>query len=191
MLRTLKTKFTPAEYLAMEEVADYKSEYYAGEVFAMTGGSADHSAVAVNLTAELQRFLASKPCQVFNSDMRLYLQKSGLYTYPDVMVVCGKLQFVERRDDTLVNPVLIIEVLSKSTRDYDRGPKFEFYKQLDTLREYVLVASEHPRVECYRRTADDRWTIEAYAGLDAVARIETLACELPLGDIYHKVSWTG
>lgn len=189
MFRTLKNRFTPAEYLAMEGAADYKSEYYEGEIFAMTGGTADHSTVAVNLTSELWQFLASQPCRVFNSDMRLHIQKSGLYTYPDVMVVCGKLKFVERRDDTLANPLLIAEVLSKSTRDYDRGTKFEFYKGIDTLREYVLIESESPRVECYRRGAGDQWIIEAYAGLDAVAHLESLGYDLPLRQIYHKVSW--
>lgn len=189
MLRAIKNRFTPAEYLAMEEVADYKSEYYAGEIFAMTGGTADHSTVAVNLTIELGNRLASSPCRLFNSDMRLHIQKSGLYTYPDVMVVCGKLKFVERRDDTLTNPVLIIEVLSKSTRDYDRGAKFELYKGIDTLREYVLVESEAPRVECYRRGIGNQWIIEPYDGLDAVARLESLGYDLPLRQIYHKVSW--
>lgn len=190
MLRAAKTKFTPAEYLAMEEVADYKSEYYAGEIFAMTGGTADHSTVAVNLTSEIRQFLTTRPCRVFNSDMRLYIQKSGLYTYPDVMVVCDKLKFAARRDDTLVNPMLIIEVLSKSTRDYDRGAKFEFYKEIATLREYVLVESEAPRVECYRRGSGSQWIIETYDGLEAVARLESLGCDLPLRQIYHKVSWT-
>lgn len=190
MFRPLKNKFTPAEYLAMEEVADFKSEYYAGEIFAMTGGTADHSTVAVNLAAELRQALAARPCRVFNSDMRLHIKKSGLYTYPDVMVVCSKLKFLERRADTLVNPLLIIEVLSESTRDYDRGAKFEFYKGIDTLQEYVLVESESPRVECYHRGVGNQWIIETYAGLDALARLESLSHDLPLRQIYHKVSWT-
>lgn len=190
MFRPVKSKFTPSEYLAMEEVADYKSEFYAGEIFAMTGGTADHSTVAVNLTIQLGNRLASSPCRVFNSDMRLHIQKSGLYTYPDVMVICGKLKFLERRDDTLVNPLLIIEVLSKSTRDYDRGAKFDFYKGLDSLREYVLAESEAPRVECYRRGVGNQWLIETYDGLDAVARLESLGYDLPLRQVYQKVSWT-
>lgn len=189
MFRPLKNKFTPAEYLAMEEVADFKSEYYAGEIFAMTGGTADHSTIAVNLSAELRQSLATRPCRVFNSDMRLHIQKSDLYTYPDIMVICSKLKFLERRDDTLVNPLLIIEVLSKNTRDYDRGAKFEFYKGIDTLQEYVWVESESPRVECYRRGAGNQWIIETYAGLDAVAHIEALGCDLSLRQVYHKVSW--
>lgn len=188
-MRPLKRTFTPAEYLAMEEVADYKSEYYAGEIFAMAGGTADHSTIAVNLTIELGTRLAATPCRLFNSDMRLFVQRSSLYTYPDAMVICGKIQFVERRNDTVTNPLLIVEVLSESTREYDRGPKFDFYKQIPSLQEYVLVESEYARVECYRRAAGDKWTIETYDGLDAIAWFESLACEIPLRRLYHKVSW--
>lgn len=121
--------------------------------------------------------------------MRLHSQKCGLYTYPDVMVVCSKLRFLERRDDTVLNPLLIVEVLSKTTRDYDRGAKFEFYKGIDTLREYVLIDSESPRVECYQRGAGDQWIVEAYDGMDAVAHLGSLDFDLTLRQIYHKVSW--
>lgn len=189
MLRPLKSKFTPAEYLAMEEAAEYKSEYYAGEIFAMAGGTANHSTIAVNLTIELGNLLAATPCRLFNSDMRLLVQPAGLYTYPDVLVICGKIHFVERRTDTVTNPVLIVEVSSESTRDYDRGAKFDFYKQIPSLRECVLVESEYPRLECYRRAAGEAWTIETYDDLDALVRLESLAAEIPLRRIYHKVSW--
>jgi Uma2 family endonuclease len=189
MLRTRKAHFTPAEYLAMEEVADYKSEFYDGEIFALSGGSADHSLIAVNCVHALSGLLDTRPCRVFNSDMRLLIQRSGLYTYPDVMVVCGKLKFVERRNDTLLNPLLIVEVLSDSTRDYGRGAKFGFYKQIPGLQEIVLVESEAAHVECYRRAEGDKWTIDAYDGLDAMARLESVGCDVPLGSLYHKVSW--
>ena len=189
MLRPKKSTFTAEEYLAMEVVADYKSEFYDGGIFAPAGGSADHSTVAVNSAAELRQLLDVRPCRVFNSDMRLHVRRSGLYTYPDVTVVCGKEQMVEHRDDTITNPLLIIEVLSDSTRDYDRGAKFDLYKQIPSLQEYVLIESERARVECYRRTADDRWTIEAFDGLDAVSLFESIGCEVPLRRIYHKVSW--
>ncbi len=188
MLRPLKSKFTQAEYLAMEEAAEYKSEYYNGEIFAMSGGTADHSKIAVSCAAELRQMLDPKPCHVFNSDVRLLVQPNGLYTYPDVMVICGKIQFVERRKDTVTNPILIVEVLSESTRDYDRGAKFNFYKQIPSLQEYVTIESESARIECYRR-AGDKWTIETYDNLNAVARFESLACEIPVKRIYHKVAW--
>ncbi len=136
----------------------------------------------------MSRTLKARPCRVFNSDIRLHIQKSGLYTYPDVMVVCGKLRFLQRRDDTLLNPLLVIEVLSKTTRDYDRGAKFEFYKGIETLREYVLIESESPRVEFYRRGTVNQWIVEAYHGLDAIVHLESLGLDLPLRQICHKVS---
>jgi Uma2 family endonuclease len=189
MIRPLKQVFTPAEYLAMEEVAEYKSEYYAGEIFALSGGTIDHSSVAGSFVAQLSQLLEAKPCHVFNSDMRLLVERSGLYTYPDAMVIYGKIKLVQKRNDVVTNPVLIVEVPSESTRDYDRGAKFNFYKQIPTLQEYVLVESEQPRVECYRRAADDKWLAEMYDSLDAILKVESIACEIPLRRIYNKVSW--
>lgn len=126
---------------------------------------------------------------MFNSDMRLHVERTGLYTYPDVMVICGKIELAKKRNDTVTNPLLIVEVLSESTRDYDRGAKFNFYKQIPTLREYVVVESEHPHVECYRRTEDDKWLIEMVDDLDATLRLESVACDIMLRRIYHKASW--
>lgn len=189
MLRPLKKNFTPAEYLAMEQVADYKSEYYAGQIYALAGGTADHSLIAGNCIHVLNEQLETEPCRVFASDMRLLVQPSGLYTYPDAMVICGDIKFVERRNDTVTNPIVIVEVLSESTREYDRGTKFDFYKQLPGLSEIVLVESEYARVECYRRGQEDQWLLETHDALDATARLESLACDLPLHRIYHKVSW--
>ena len=189
MLRQAKKVFSPIEYLAMEEVADYKSEYFNGQIFAMSGGTPDHSTVAVNIAGALNRLLAPRPCRVFNSDMRLNVERNGLYTYPDVMVICGKIELVKRRNDTVTNPVLIVEVLSESTRDYDRGMKFNQYKQVSTLQEYVVVESENPRVECYRRGADDQWVVEMIDDLSATVRLASVACEISLHEIYRKVSW--
>lgn len=189
MLRLRKKTFTPIEYLAMETVADYKSEYYNGEIFAMSGGTTDHSLIAVNIAGTLGQRLAPTPCRVFNSDMRLNVALSGLYTYPDVMVICGKIELVKRRDDTVTNPVLIVEVLSESTRDYDRGAKFNFYKQIPALQEHVMVESERPHVECYRRTGDDKWLVEIHDDLDATVKLESVACEITLRQVYNKVSW--
>lgn len=189
MIRSVKRTFTSAEYLKMEEAAESKSEYYAGEIFAMAGGTSDHSLVAVNLTIELGQQLATKPCRLYNSDMRLFIEQSGLYTYPDAMIVCGKVQQAKGRKDTVTNPNLIVEVLSESTRDYDRGQKFKFYKQIPSLQEYILVESENARVEYYRRGDGDKWMIEIHEGLDALLKLESIECEIPLQRIYNKVSW--
>ncbi len=189
MLRLKKNKFTADEYLAMERVADYKSEFYGGEIFALAGASLDHNIIALNCAAELRQLLAARPCRVGNSDTRLYIERSGLFTYPDVMVICGKIQFLDRRKDTVLNPLLIVEVLSESTRDYDRGAKFDFYKQIPSLQEYIVVESEQALVECYRRGEDERWTIERITDLDASLLFASLDCAVPLRHIYHKVSW--
>ncbi len=130
---------SPEEYLALEETAEYRSEYYRGEIFAMAGGSANHNRIARNLLIAFDDALEGKPYEAFITDMRLYVKKNGLYTYPDVMVVCGKLEFVKGRTDTLTNPVVIVEVLSESTEGYDRGTKFELYRAVDTLQDYVLI----------------------------------------------------
>jgi Uma2 family endonuclease len=189
MLRLKKSKFTADEYLAMERVADYKSEFYGGEIFAFAGATFDHNIIALNCAAELRQLLIAKSCRIGNSDTRLHIPRSGLFTYPDVMVICGKVQFYDRRKDIVLNPLLLVEVLSESTRDYDRSGKFAFYKQIPDLQEYVLIESERPRVECYRRTAGGLWVFEAFDGLDAVVRFESVACEIPCRALYLQVSW--
>jgi Uma2 family endonuclease len=189
MLRRAKRTFTPVEYLAMEEVADYKSEYFKGEIFAMSGGTSDHSTIAVNMTVALGTQLMAGPCRVFNSDMRLHIERNGLYTYPDVMVICGKIELAKNRKDTVTNPLLIIEVLSESTRDYDRGTKFNFYKQIPTLQEYLVVESEGPRLECCRRGGDEQWLVEMMDELGTAVKLASVGCEVSLREIYRKVSW--
>lgn len=183
-----KQIFTPAEYLALEQVTAYKNEYYNGEIFALSSGTPDHSLIAVNCAATLHQLIAAKPCRVFNSDMRLHIQRSGLYTYPDVLVVCGKIQYAEQRKDTLTNPIVLVEVLSESTRDYDRGKKFNFYKQIPSLQEYVLVESEHINVQVYRR-AGELWAVEMFDELEASIQLASIECGIALAQIYAKVSW--
>ncbi len=189
LTRPPKDTFTPAEYLAMEEIAEARSEYLDGGIFLMVTGPIDHSVVVMNVATELHRILEPTPYHVFVSDMRLFVQQSGLFTYPDVMILGAKIEYVPKRKDTITNPIVVVEVLSESTREYDRGEKFKFYKQIPSLQEYILVESEQPRVERYRRAPGDTWTIQTYDGLDAVARIESVECEIPLRRIYNKVSW--
>ncbi len=188
MLRARKTKFSQEEYLAMEEVAQYKSEFHRGEIFAVSGGTYNHSVIQGNLVRQLGNLLDSKPCTVVTADLRIHIEAGDLFTYPDAAVVCGKARFFPRRTDTIVNPSLIIEVLSPSTRDYDRGAKFEMYKHIQSLQEYVLVEGEKAHVECFRRRAGG-WTLAAFSGMDASCRLESLDCEIPLSRIYQKVTW--
>lgn len=190
LLRPLKKHYTPAEYLAMEEVAEYKSEYFDGKIYAMSGGTGDHSLIQGNLIGLLNEFRRGKrkPCRVYTSDMRVLVEQSTFYTYPDVILVCGRVQFSSGRNDVLINPTLIIEVLSESTRKYDRGAKFEFYKQISSLQGYILVESTRPHVERYRRVGR-KWESETYNGLEAQFTLDLLDSEVTLERIYEQVSW--
>jgi Uma2 family endonuclease len=141
-----KSFLTPEQYLEIERPAERKSEYYNGEMFAMAGAKRAHNLLVTNLLAGLHRQLRSRPCEVYPSDMRVRVSATGLYTYPDIVAVCGEQQFLDDTEDTLLNPGLLVEVLSPSTEAYDRGRKFEQYKTLDSLREYMLVASERIHV---------------------------------------------
>jgi Uma2 family endonuclease len=182
--------YTPEEYLALEEKADYKSEYYNGEIFAMAGGSYNHNVIAGNLYAALNQFVESKPCTAFTSDMRLFVEEAELYTYPDVMVVCGRPQFAQNRIDTLTNPIVIVEVLSRSTRGYDRGQKFEFYRTIETFEDYVLIDQDRVHIEYFHKLADGRWILAVFNTLEATLTIESIDFEIPLSRIYHKVDWS-
>jgi Uma2 family endonuclease len=172
----------------MEEVALHRSEYHQGEIFALSGGTVDHSVVQGNVIRALGNALDDTPCRVFTSDLRVYVASGELYTYPDACVVCGDIRYHQRRTDTITNPSVIIEVLSPSTRDYDRSAKFAMYKGLASLREYALVDSERAHVECFR-PREGEWTVQMFDGLDAACQFEALDCEIPLSRIYHKVTW--
>jgi len=187
MTQAARKLYTPREYLALEEVATYKSEYYQGEIFQMAGGSYNHNVISSNINALLNNALDNKPCVVFSSVMRLNVRKNGLFTYPDAMVVCGTPQFFEERSDTITNPVLIVEVLSPSTETYDRKGKFTLYKAVSTIQDYVLVDQDEALVEYYHRLEPRKWLLETYEGLESVVSLNSIEVELPLQKIYRKV----
>ncbi len=189
MFQTKQDYYTPEEYLALEEVADYKSEYYNGEIFALAGGSANHNRIIGNLYATFNFAFENRPCEAFMSDMRLLVKQSGLYTYPDVMVVCGQPEFVAGRADTLRNPVLIVEVLSKSTENYDRGKKFEFYRAIPTLQHYLLIDQNRVYLEYFQKLEDGRWVLAEFHDPEETLIIEALDFEIAISRIYHKVDW--
>jgi Uma2 family endonuclease len=184
------TFLTPAEYLDQERHAERKSEYLRGEVFAMAGASRRHSLIVTNLVAELSRQLKEKPCEVYANDLRLRVTPAGLYTYPDVMVACGDIQFADDQKDTILNPVLLIEVLSESTRDYDRGRKFQYYRTLPSLVEYLTVAQDEPHVEHYTRQQQDRWLLVEFNGPTQIIPLASIPCVLPMAEIYDKIDWS-
>lgn len=181
--------YTPEEYLALEEQVDYKSGYYQGEIFAMAGGSYNHNVITGNLYAVLNRFFESKSCTAFTSDMRLLVPQNELYTYPDVMVICGQPLFVKNRTDTVTNPIFIAEVLSKSTRDYDRGFKFESYRTIETFEDYLLIDQDRVHLEYFHKLEDGRWVLTDFNTADVSLRIESLELEIPISRIYNKVDW--
>ena len=182
-----KPRLTPEDYLALERSADFKSEYFDGEIFAMTGASEPHNTIVANTLSEIRQQLKKRPCKVYANDMRVKVDPTGLYTYPDVVVVCGKARLEDAHLDTLLNPTLIVEVLSDSTEAYDRGRKFEHYRKLESLTEYVLIAQHQPHVESYRRQPDHHWLLTECSGLDGALRLESIDCELALAEIYDKV----
>jgi Uma2 family endonuclease len=183
-----KTRLTAQEYLALEREAEYKSEYYKGEVFAIAGASLRHNLIAANALATIHGQLRGGPCSAFPSDMRITIPQTPHFAYADVVVVCGQPQLDDDFKDNLVNPVVIIEVLSPSTERYDRGKKFESYQRIPSLMEYVLVSQDRPRVEQFLRQPDGRW-LYSETSAEGSIKLTSIDCELSLNDIYEKVEF--
>lgn len=183
-----QNKITVADYLALEASRPEKHEYFDGEVFATGGASAIHNLILSNIIRELSLQLRKKPCLVFPSDLRVKISQTGLYTYPDAIVVYDKPK-LEQPGDTLLNPTVIIEVLSDSSDLYDRGRKFEHYRTLTTLNEYLLVNQHAAKIELYSRQPQQRWLMSAANTLSESISIPSIDCTLALADVYDKVEW--
>lgn len=186
-----KPHLTPQQYLAIERAAETRSEYLNGEMVAMTGGNRDHSLILGNLLWELGSQLRDRPCEVYSIGLRVHVAQTGLYTYPDVIVVCGEPQLEDEQADTLLNPTVIVEVLSPKTESYDRGRKFQHYRTLGSLAEYLLVSQTQPRIERFLRQADGLWLFGDAAGLEAALTLPSIGCELKLAEVYAKVRFPG
>lgn len=184
-----KHKYTPEEYLELERAAERKSEFLNGEIFAMGGASARHALITTNVGGELRSLLRDRACTVYSTDLRTRVSYEGLYTYPDIVVVCGEPKFIDDAFDTLTNPIVIVEVLSPTTKNYDRGEKFEQYRKIEDLKEYLLVAQDQPRVEHYIRQIDGTWLFSEVVGLDSVVDLPSLQCSLRLAEVYAKVDF--
>ena len=181
------TYVSPEEYLERERAAETRHEYIEGQIVAMAGGTAKHSLIAANVGGALRELLRNTSCRVFNSDLRVSVRRGILTTYPDVTVVCGPLEFVDNREDTISNPTLIVEVLSPSTKEFDRGEKSRLYRMLPSLQEYLLIEQSTVEIEHYRRLPNGHWDIEPVSDPSAVIRLEALACNLPVSEIYLGV----
>jgi Uma2 family endonuclease len=156
----------------------------------MVRGSPRHSLITANVLGELGNHLKRKPCTVYDRDLRILVSATGLYTYPDASVICGPLEFADEKCDTVVNPTLLVEVLSGSTEAYDRGKKYGHYRQIPTLREYLLVSQDEPKIERYLRNDDGTWTLSEAPGLDATLPLPSLGIAISLGEIYDKVDFS-
>ena len=181
--------YSEQEYLELERKAEYKSEYFRGEIFAMAGAGSNHNRITENLSVEIGGYLKDKSCQSFSSDMRLHIPENGLYTYPDFLVACGRLEFTDQDREILVNPTVIIEVLSRTTSAYDRGDKFYLYRSIPTLLEYILIDSLSICVEIFRKNDNGSWILELETeNIDD--QITTSACDfqLKLSDIYARTN---
>ncbi|MGI9183164.1 MAG: Uma2 family endonuclease [Longimicrobiaceae bacterium] len=190
MSTVTQRRYTPEEYLALERTAEYKNEYVNGRIYAMTGASREHNLIAGNVFGELRTRLRGRACEVYMGDMRVRVSPTGLYTYPDVVALCGEPRFEDSHVDTLLNPTVIVEVLSPSTEAYDRGEKFAHYRRLETLSEYVLVAQDKMRVEHYRRDGE-HWVLTEISDPEGVLSLLAVGCEIPLPEICERVEFDG
>lgn len=179
---------SPEEYLAIERQAEYKSEYVDGVMYAMAGGSERHNLIAGNLVTELNIQLRKVACKVYPSDLKVRVPNSKRFFYPDVSVVCGEVRFADDEKDVVLNPILVVEVLSDSTAAFDRGKKFQSYQQIETLQEYLLVSQDEHVVEHYLRQENGHWLYTKVSGLEELIVLPTLKSQLALSDIYSKAT---
>lgn len=177
------------EYFVIERSAQFKSEYFDGEMFAMAGASAAHHFIKDNLIMELGNRLKGTNCRTLSSDQRIKVERTGLVTYPDVMIICGKVELSTDDQDTITNPVAIMEILSPTTERYDRTTKFRNYQKLDTLKEYILIAQDEPLCERYVRQHDGSWALVSFVVLTAKLLLTSVEAEIPLADLYSGITF--
>ena len=189
MNAVLKTRLTPEEYLAREQKVEFKSEFFQGEMFAIAGASAAHNEVKDAMVAAFQNALRDGACRTASSDQRVLVDRTGLYTYPDIVITCGKPVYDEIDSESLTNPTAIVEVLSPSTEKYDRGAKFRNYQQIPSLKEYILVAQDEAVVERFVRQADGSWAITSMVGLKDTLQLFSMPARIPLADIYYGINF--
>lgn len=182
-----KKTYTAEDYLALERSAtDGKCEFVDGQIYAMVGASREHNLVSFNIAGELRNQLKNRPCEAYVNDMKVKAKDAKNYYYPDIVVVCGKPEFADAEADILINPTVLIEVLSPSTEAYDRGGKFARYRHISSLREYLLVSQDQPFIEQYVRQ-DNAWLLTDAEGLDAVVELRAIGCTLALREVYDRV----
>lgn len=178
-----------AKYLAFERTSETKHEYFDGEIYAMSGASREHNLIVSNVIAALRPQMRGKGCQIYPSDMRVHIPTTGSYAYPDVTIMCGEAQFIDDQRDVLLNPIVIIEVLSESTEAFDRGLKFQRYRELASLREYILIDQQQAHVERFARMENGAWQLNETSGTDGALDLITPGCQLRLAEVYEDVEF--
>jgi Uma2 family endonuclease len=186
---TKQRYYTPEEYLELEEAADYKSEYIDGQIIPMAGGTINHNQIALNLSTELNFAFKKQNYRVFMGDVRLWIPQKHTYTYPDVMILAGEPEFFNNRKDIILNPQIIVEVLSKSTKGYDREDKFQAYRTISTFQEYLLIDQTQIHVDQFSKTGKKQWTLREYDEEDEAIALTTVPFEISLQDLYNKVKF--
>ena len=184
-----KRLLSPREYFDGEETAEYRSEYYHGEIFAMTGASFNHNVIGGNIFASLHAKLRNSPCFVFAGDMKIQIEEDSHYAYPDLSIVCGDIKFGKNRNDIIENPIVIIEILSKSTKNYDRGDKFKSYRNIRSLRDYILIDQYACHVEHFFKNEAGRWELDEFENPDDSFGIRSVSLELSLKMIYERIEF--
>ena len=183
-----KQKFSIEEYLEMENASIEKHEYYKGEIFAMSGAKVPHNTISKNLLGTLFAKLKGKKCQPYGSDVRIHIESNTLFTYPDISIICGDIITLNNDDYNVLNPTVIIEILSKSTRNYDRGEKFKLYRDITTLKEYILVDSESIHIEVFRLNETHHWELEEYSTITDHLSIKAIEETVSISEIYEGVN---
>ncbi len=187
MQATEQRYYTPEEYLDLETAADYKSEYIDGQIIPMAGGSTNHNRIALNLSADLNISFRRQPYETFMGDVRLWIPQRRIYAYPDVMIIEGEPEYFQNRTDTILNPILIVEVLSKGTKGYDRESKFGSYRTIPSFQEYLLIDQTRIHVERFSKTGTKQWSFYEYDESDEAISLEKVPFQISLADLYNKV----
>ena len=184
-----KLRYTFEEYLALEEKADYRSEFFNGEIFAMSGGSSSHSRIIFNTNREIGNAIYDSECSGFEGNLKVRIEESNVSVYPDLMVVCGPEKYYQDNPNLITNPTVIVEVLSESTALYDRTGKFRHYKRLPSFKEYVLIEQKEPRIDVYHKNKKGEWVWDEYEGIDAIIELKSIAISLSAKRVYHRVQF--
>lgn len=189
LTQTAKGYYTPQEYLTLEETSEYKNEYIDGEILPMTGGTTNHNEIALNIAANLKFGLRGKSYKVYMGDVRLWIPRYRVYTYPDVMVISGEPIYEGTGKSTVINPILITEVLSKSTGNYDRGDKFEYYRSIPEMQEYILINQYKYYIEQFAKNNEGKWVLTEYTSKDDILSLNSINMQISLSDIYAGVNF--